>query len=85
MINLNILNYAINKKLKIKDFSVILKNILSAKTNKFPIDGEYLIRNGMQQGAQIGKVLKKVEQEWIKNDFKISKDQVKDIISSNLN
>ena len=85
LINLNILNYVINKKLKIKDFYAILKNILSAKTNKFPIDGEYLIRNGMQQGAQIGKVLKKVEQEWIKNDFKISKDQIKDIIRSDLN
>ena len=32
--------------------------------------------NGMQQGSLIGKVLKVIEQEWIKNNFKISKKRV---------
>ena len=36
--------------------------------------------NGMQQGSQMGKVLKKIEEEWIKNNFKISEDQMKEII-----
>ena len=34
----------------------------------------------MLQGALIGKVLKKVEEEWLKNDFKITKSRVKEII-----
>ena len=80
LINLNILNFVLNNKLKIKDFSLILKNILKSKTHKLSIDGKYLMENGMLQGALIGKVLKKVEEEWLKNDFKITKSRVKEII-----
>ena len=36
--------------------------------------------NGMKQGSQMGKVLEKIEEEWIKNNFKISEDQMKEII-----
>ena len=80
LINLNILNFVLNNKLKIKDFSIILKSILKSKTHKLSIDGKYLMENGMLQGALIGKVLKKVEEEWLKNDFKITKSRVKEII-----
>ena len=41
--------------------------------------------NGMKQGSQIGRVLKKIEEEWIKNNFKISEDQMKEIIRLNSN
>ena len=57
-----------------------LKRILSSKTHKFTIDGKYLIKHGMQQGAIMGKVLKKIEEEWIKNNLKISKNQIHEII-----
>ena len=80
LINLNILNFVINEKIKFKDFSDILKKILQSKKKKFPVDGKYLMDNGMQQGSQMGKVLKKIEEEWIKNNFKISEDQMKEII-----
>ena len=80
LINLNILNFVINSKLKFKDFSEILKRILKSRTHKFNIDGKYLIKNGMQEGLLMGKVLKKVEEEWIKNNFHITKEKVKDII-----
>tara|TARA_B100000989_G_C19488186_1_gene448490 strand:+ start:50 stop:1312 length:1263 start_codon:yes stop_codon:yes gene_type:complete len=82
LVNLNIINYVINEKYNFKDFSETLKNILESKTQKFPIDGKYLMNNGMKQGSQMGKVLKKVEEEWIKNDFQISEDQMKEIIRS---
>ena len=85
LINLNILNFVINEKLKFKDFSDILKKILQSKKQKFPIDGKYLMDNGMKQGSQMGKVLKKIEEEWIKNNFKISEDQMKEIIRLNSN
>ena len=80
LINLNILNFVINEKLKFKDFSDTLKKILQSKKQKFPVDGKYLMDNGMKQGSQMGKVLKKIEEEWIKNNFKISEDQMKEII-----
>ena len=80
LINLNILNFVINTKLKLNDFKKTLNKILKSKTYQFTIDGKYLIENGMQQGSLIGKVLKEIEQEWIKNNFKISKERVKEII-----
>ena len=85
LINLNILNFVINEKLKFEDFSDTLKKILQSKKQKFPVDGKYLLDNGMKQGSQMGKVLKKIEEEWIENDFKISEDHIKEIIRSHSN
>ena len=34
----------------------------------------------MEQGALMGKVLKKIEEEWIRNNFKITKKQIQEII-----
>ena len=85
LINLNILNFVINPSVKLKDFSEILSKILKSKTHKFNIDGKYLLENGMKQGSLIGKVLKEIEIEWINNDFKISKDRIKEIIQLHSN
>ena len=82
LIDLNIINFVINPKVKIRDFSFILKKILKAKIRKFNIDGKYLIDCGMQQGVIMGRVLKKIEEEWIKNNFEISKEKIKEIIHS---
>ena len=80
LINLNILQYVIDLKFKYKDFSETLKKILKSKTHKLSIDGRYLIKNGMKQGSAVGKVLKEIEVEWLRNNFQISKDRVKEII-----
>ena len=85
LIYINILNFVIDTKYKLKDFSENFKRILKSKIHKFNIDGKYLIDNGMQQGSQIGKVLNKIEEEWIKNNFKITKNQIHKIIRSNVN
>jgi len=80
LIKLNILNFVINPIIKLKDCTDILSKILKSKTHKLNIDGKYLIENGMQQGSQVGEALKKIEEEWIKNNFKINKEQVNEII-----
>ena len=85
LIDLNIINFTINSKCKIKDFTEILKNILQSKTHTFPYDGKYLIQNGMKQGSSLGKAMKAIEEEWINNSFMISEDRVKEIIKFNLN
>ena len=85
LINLNILNFVINSSTKLTDFSEILSKILNSKTHKFNIDGKYLIENGMQQGSLVGKALKEIEEEWIKNNFQITKERVKEIIHSYAN
>jgi len=40
------------------------------------------MENGMQQGLSMGKVLREIEGEWIKNNFQITKERVKEIIHS---
>ncbi len=83
MIALNIVNFTINSKIKTLNFSETSKKILKAKLPKFHINGKYLIENGMQEGENLGKVLKIIEKEWINNSFKISNDRVKEIIRVN--
>ena len=83
LINLNILNFTSNPKLSSKDFFETLKKILKSKTHQFRIDGKYLMERGMKEGKLLGKVLKKIEKEWVDNNFNISDDRVKEIIKLN--
>ena len=84
LINLNILNFVNNSKYNVKNFLEIRKKILQSKNHLFPIDGKYLIQNGMKEGLGLGKVLKIIEDEWITNGFYISNNRVKEIIKSKL-
>ena len=84
LIALVIINYSYDNKIKFNYVSKILKQILAFNIPKFNIDGQYLLKNGMQEGASIGKVLKIIEKEWINNSFKISKDRIKEIVRTNL-
>ena len=83
LINLNLINFSINSKVKEKDFSKIFNKILKIKVPKFPIDGEYLKQKGMKEGQSLGKVLKILEKEWINNNFKISNERIEEIIKKN--
>ena len=83
LINLNILNFTSNSKYSFKNFSETMKNILKSKTHKFDIDGKYLMSKGMREGVLLGKVLRKIEEEWMENNFKISDDRVQEIIKQN--
>jgi poly(A) polymerase len=84
LINLNILNFVNNSKCKLNHFLTILKKILQSKEHFLPVDGKYLMQNGMKEGSALGRVLKIIEDEWIINGFKISKERIKKIINSNL-
>ena len=53
--------------------------------SKLPFDGKYLMENGLNEGILVGKVLKKIEKEWVNNNFKISEDRVKEIVKLNTN
>jgi tRNA nucleotidyltransferase/poly(A) polymerase len=85
LINLNILNFVSNTQYKLKNFSETLRRILQSKLHSFPVDGKYLMKYGMKEGSTLGRVLKMIEEEWINNSFKISKDRVKEIIQLNSN
>ena len=81
LINLNLIDYASRSKFKTSDLKKIIKRILQFNLPKFPFNGNYLIKRGMKEGELLGKVLKIIEDEWVKNDFKISNERVSELIS----
>ena len=80
LISLNIINFSINSKIKIDEFSKILNLVLKSNVPKLHVNGEYLKKNGMKEGESLGKVLKKIESEWVNNNFEISNERIKDLI-----
>ena len=85
LIALNLINFSINSKVKLNDFTKTLNKILKVKIPIFPIDGETLKQKGMREGQMLGNVLKTLEKEWINNNFKISNQKVEEIIKINSN
>ncbi len=85
LIALNLINFSINSKVKLHDFTKTLNKILKIKIPIFPIDGETLKQKGMREGQMLGNVLKTLEKDWINNNFKISNERVEEIIKINLN
>ena len=79
------LNFTENSKILLSEFLDINKRIKNYKILKLPFDGNYLIENGLDQGVLVGHVLKKIEEEWIENNFKISEERVKEIVKLNTN
>ena len=75
MVHLNTNN---KSALKVK----LLKFIKNCKKPKFPITGEDLRNYGYESGKELGKKLKKLEEEWIQNNF-IIKKQKEELIKKN--
>ncbi|MDC3152486.1 hypothetical protein OA496_01915, partial [Pelagibacteraceae bacterium] len=50
---------------------------------KFPFDGKFLIKKGIQEGKKIGKILKEAEINWIENNFILSEKDFDTIIKKN--
>ena len=77
---LNKINFFIDNKMKFNDYLEISNLIKKISIPKFTIDGNYLKNKGVGEGKIIGKILRSLEVEWIKNDFKISEDEITKII-----
>ncbi len=58
----------------------ILQKINSTNIPQFPITGKYLLEKGFKSGKKIGEVLKKIEQQWIENDFDLKDEELKNLI-----
>jgi len=65
-----------NKKVKITDIEKLLLFVNNYKVPKFPISGDYLKKHGYEAGQALGKKLKLLEEEWIKNDFVMDRIKV---------
>ena len=63
----------VDNKLKNLNIEKLIHFVKNYKVPKFPISGEYLKKYGYKTGEIIGKKLKFLESEWVKNNFTIDK------------
>jgi tRNA nucleotidyltransferase/poly(A) polymerase len=82
---LNLIHFSSNKKIVLQDYLSTSKEIKNLSLPNFPFDGNYLKKKGIKEGEVIGKILKLLEEEWIKNDFKVSDQKIFKIIDSQNN
>lgn len=54
----------------------IYKKLKSWSVPKFPIDGNTLKSKNCPTGKVLGTILNKLKEEWIKNEFKSTKDEL---------
>ena len=75
--------YLLDKK-KISNKEVnIYKVIEKISIPKFPFDGKFLLKRGIQEGKKIGKILNEAEKIWIDNNFNLSPKDFETIIKKN--
>ncbi len=83
--NLKIL-YCINlldKKKITKNDIIFLRDIHKITVPKFPFDGKFLLKKGIQEGKKIGVILKQAEKIWLQNNFNLSSEEFENVIKKN--
>ena len=81
---LDILNYRIIKSKKTdKSLKELIELYESRILPVMPIKADLLIKKyKVPEGRLLGEKLKMIEDEWVKNDFKISNQQVDNIVNN---
>ena len=82
--DLAILIFFINKNLTYKDLKKLIYDIEKTPIPKFPYDGKFLIDKGFSEGKKIGSILKKLEKNWVKNNYKLTEKDVSSIIEKEI-
>ena len=76
------LNLLEKKKISMKEISTF-KNLDRISIPKFPFDGKFLLKKGIQEGEKIGIILQEAEKIWVQNDFILSSNDFESIIRKN--
>ena len=81
---LDILRFKVIKSKKIdKSLIGLLEHYKNKSIPKMPIGADLLMKKyNIPEGKQLGVKLKKIEAEWVKNNFTISDKQVENIIEN---
>ena len=81
---LDILNYRMIKLNKYDNsLKKLIKNYENKLTPKMPVSAELLMKKyEIPEGKQLGEKLRIIETEWVKNNFRISEQQVDKIVNN---
>ena len=71
------------QKISIKEIKLFL-SIDRISIPKFPFDGKFLLKKGIQEGKNIGIILKEAEKIWVQNNFNLSSDEFEIIIKKKI-
>ena len=63
-----------------KDLKKLIDDIEKTTIPKFPYDGKFLIDKGFSEGKKIGLILKKLEKNWVENNYKLTEKDISSII-----
>jgi len=77
VLDLLLFSICVNNREKNFDIENLISYVENCKVPKFPISGEYLKEQGYKTGEVLGKKLKELEQDWIKNNFVIDEKKFK--------
>jgi poly(A) polymerase len=73
--------FFIYKKISVRDCQILTDKIHKINIPKFPLDGKYLIKQGLTEGKKIGYVLKELEKSWIENNYNLPEKIIIDKIN----
>ena len=81
---IDIINHRIIKSKKIDNFlTELAKHYENSELPIMPINADLLMKKyEIPAGKQLGEKLKSIEKEWVKNNFRISNQQVEKIVNN---
>ena len=80
VIDLLLFSLCTNGKIKSQTIEELTDYIDAYKVPKFPISGNFLKDRGFKSGEDLGKILKKLEDKWISNNFNLDKNIINRIL-----
>ena len=80
MKDLAVFMYFKNNKSSQKDLNVLREKIEKAEIPIFPYNGDFLKTKGLEEGKNFGKILKKLEEEWLNNNYRLNEDKIVSVI-----
>ena len=81
---IDILSYRMIRSKKFDNsLKELINNYENIKNPEMPISADFLMKKyDIPEGKQLGEKLKAIEEEWVKNNFKISDQQLNNIVNS---
>ena len=81
---LDILNHRIFKSKKVdKSLKELVEYYENSKVLVLPVSADLLMKKyEIPEGRQLGEKLKRIEEEWIKNNFRITDEQLNNIVNN---
>jgi len=83
--DLLLFTFFINEKNKFSELEDSMNYLYKCEKPIFPFSGNFLKEKGLESGEKLGKILKKIESEWISNNFNLDEDKVNELLKKQSN